>query len=80
MQPSRTCGAVDSFSTQTRQASPTLANTKTPKVSSFGFGSGVPPLIESPRAPLRLRGFLAAAKPKPKYQPTKDAWLSDQGA
>jgi len=79
MQPSRTCGAVDSFFTQTRQASRTPANTRTPKVSSFAFGSGVPPLDESPRAPFRLRGFLAADKPNPKDQPTKDAWRSDQG-
>ncbi|PYR32625.1 MAG: hypothetical protein DMF92_01505 [Acidobacteria bacterium] len=79
MQPSRTCGAVDSFFTQTRQASRTPANTRTPKVSSFAFGSGVPPFGESPRAPFRLRSFLAADKPKQKDQPTKDAWLSDQG-
>jgi hypothetical protein len=80
MYPSRACGAVDSFFTQTRQASRTPANTKTPKGSSFAFGSGVPPLDESSRAPFRLRGFLAADKPKSKHQPTKDAWLSDLGA
>jgi hypothetical protein len=80
MQPSRACGAVDSSFTQTRQASRTPANTKTPKGSSFAFGSGVPPFNESLRAPFRLRGFLAADKPKPHYQLTKDAWLSDQGA
>jgi hypothetical protein len=80
MQSSRTCGDVDSFFTQTQQASRTPANTKTQRVSSFAFGSGVPPFIESPRAPFRLRGFPAAGKPKPKYQPTKDAWFSDLGA